>query len=54
LLELHNIALVAHLIIDCARRRPESRGLHYNLDHPAKNAALARDTILVLGDGPPP
>jgi L-aspartate oxidase len=52
LVELRNIALVAHLIIECARRRPESRGLHYNIDHPDHDPRLARDTIVVRGDGP--
>jgi L-aspartate oxidase len=52
LVELRNIALVAHLIIECARRRPESRGLHFNLDHPDHDARLMRDTIVVRGDGP--
>jgi L-aspartate oxidase len=53
LLELRNIALVAHLVIECARRRHESRGLHYNLDYPTKDERMARDTILRRGDGPP-
>jgi L-aspartate oxidase len=32
-IELRNIADVAHLIVDCATRRKESRGLHYTLDY---------------------
>ena len=47
LLELRNIATVAKLIVRCAMERRESRGLHYNLDHPDANPALAQeDTIL--------
>ncbi|HEV3032199.1 MAG TPA: L-aspartate oxidase [Polyangia bacterium] len=52
LIELRNLALCADLIIECARRRPESRGLHYNLDHGDKDPRLARDTVLARGDGP--
>jgi L-aspartate oxidase len=52
LLELRNLALVADLIIHSARRRTESRGLHYNLDHLDKDPRLVTDTVLSRGDGP--
>ena len=52
LLELRNIALVADLIIESARRRPESRGLYFNLDHPAHEQRLAKDTVMARGDDP--
>jgi L-aspartate oxidase len=45
LLELRNLVLVAQLIVACAERRKESRGLHYILDYP-KKLPKARDTVI--------
>ncbi len=53
IIELRNLALVAHLIIESAGRRYESRGLHYTLDHPDKVEELAIDTVLCRSTGGP-
>jgi len=50
LVELRNLADVAMLIVECARQRKESRGLHYLLDFPKTDDRWLRDTVLTRGD----
>jgi L-aspartate oxidase len=45
ILELRNLVAVASLIVDCALRRRESRGLHFTTDH-AGLKPKAMDTVL--------
>lgn len=60
ILELRNIAIVADLSVECALKRKESRGIHYNLDYPfvpqvksldgeRRTDPKAKDTILLRG-----
>jgi L-aspartate oxidase len=46
--ELRNLLEVARLIVACAIQRQESRGLHYNVDHPGRdNERFLRPTVMV-------
>jgi len=45
LIELRNLLQTADLIVQCALRRHESRGLHYSLDYP-QTLPIAADTVL--------
>jgi L-aspartate oxidase len=44
-IETKNLIDVAILTIKCAQQRKESRGLHYNLDHP-ETSTLKKDSII--------
>jgi L-aspartate oxidase len=52
MIELRNVSTLAELIVRSARSRPESRGLHYNEDHPEEDPRLASDTVLQWGADP--
>jgi L-aspartate oxidase len=48
LLELRNIVTAAKLIVLCALRRHESRGLHYTTDYPSQNNRFwKRNTVCI-------
>ncbi len=44
-LELRNLAVCAELIVKCAQKRHESRGLHFTLDYP-RQSKRAKQTVI--------
>lgn len=46
ILELRNLVTVAGLIVECALRRRESRGLHFTLDYPESDERFRKNTTL--------
>lgn len=50
--ELRNIALVGQLVVACAQRRRESRGLHYTLDYPERDPDFEVDTGFSKAEAP--
>ncbi len=46
ILELRNLVAVAGLIVECALRRRESRGLHFTMDYPETDEHFLKPTTL--------
>jgi L-aspartate oxidase len=45
-MELRNLLAASLLVVECALRRRESRGLHYNEDHPTSDDRFQHDTVI--------
>ena len=53
-IELRNLLVASQLVVECALRRPESRGLHYNEDHPESDDRFRRGTVISRPELEPP
>ena len=51
-IETANLLTVSRLVVKCARLRQESRGLHFNKDHPHKDSRFEKDTTVTREDRP--
>jgi L-aspartate oxidase len=51
LAETRNLCDVALLVVRSARKRKESRGLHFNVDHPDTDDRFRTDTVVRPGEG---
>lgn len=47
IIELRNIAIVADLTVECALKRKESRGIHFNLDYPPDSTKLQPENTIL-------
>jgi L-aspartate oxidase len=56
LLEMRNVVQVAELVIRSALARQESRGLHFNRDHPKASSRWLKSTVVCKSQipGQPP
>lgn len=50
IIELRNLVLMAKLTVQCAQKRKESRGIHYNLDYPYSIDSEKKDSIVWTGE----